>query len=178
MNIIPGFVPFCNRFFLFCENLILKTRIDCFFCVYCHKKTSVFLGNIWQIPQNAPIPADAPRAGLSGGEKARSFPRLSFHTGNNDMLSPCRKNPLFPRKEGTSPSQKASQSLPPERQINSDHFLPGRVPGRKYSSDCKCGISRREIMRAAGCKKLSGRPARGFPTVKMMPSFFGKRASF
>ncbi len=55
------------------------------------------------------------------------------------------------------------------RQKRFNHFLSGRVPDRKYSSGCGvCELFAygKQFVRAADCKGLSGKPDRGFPTVK------------
>ena len=54
------------------------------------------------------------------------------------------------------------------RRKNSNHFLPGRVPGRKYFSGCKCGICPQncgQIMRAADCRPFVKKARRDFLTV-------------
>ncbi len=73
------------------------------------------------------------------------------------------------------------------RRIKSNHFLPGRVPDRKYISGCKssaaalciaqplkaalsasqCELSAKggQGVRAADCKSLSEKPVRAFSTA-------------
>ena len=96
-----------------------------------------YFSPVVDIPWPSSVPGQCDRIGRR--RSAHRFPRGEGIAS----LRRCGAG-AFPGEKDDFPTcsmtQKASQSSPPQRRRDQNHFLPGRVPGRKHISGCKCGI--------------------------------------
>ena len=81
-------------------------------------------------------------------------------------LAACKKPPAHNRAGGDRLSIKPRRVRCVSSEKNPNHFLPGRVPGRKYISGCKCGICSPMANKlcAQQTAKTGGKARRGFST--------------
>ncbi len=98
------------------------------------------------------------------GERAKRLSRANPYSAQ----PPCRR-----RQGGCRLSRKPRRVRCVSSEKNPNHFLPGRVPGRKYISGCKCGICSPMANKlcAQQTAKTGGKARRGFSTSSTLPVF-------
>ena len=85
----------------------------------------------------------------------------------------------FLRKSGFRLSKKPRRVFRESGKSNQNHFPPGRVPGGKYFSGCKCGICLPVADKL--CAQQTAKNCRKRPKAfsdKLKPDFFGNQGFF